>query len=98
MSGSTSAFSPRHFLRCSCSWPLSQPLPPHPSCKRWRLRVGPNCLVNAWIARQAGKSETNLAYQWSEPLKWHTRMGTVAGKGNDSEEKAVLPEISENGG
>jgi hypothetical protein len=35
---------------------------------------------------------------WNEPLKWHTEMGTVSGKGNGSEEKAVLPEISEDGG
>jgi hypothetical protein len=34
---------------------------------------------------------------WSEPLKWHTELGTVSGKGNDGEEKAILPEISTNG-
>jgi hypothetical protein len=37
-------------------------------------------------------------FSWNEPLKWHTEMGTVSGKGNGSEEKAVLPEISEDGG
>ena len=35
--------------------------------------------------------------KWSEPLKWHTELGTVSGKGNDGEEKAILPEISTNG-
>ena len=34
---------------------------------------------------------------WSEPLKWHTKLDTVSGKGNDSEEKEILPEISANG-
>src|SRR6516162_2041409 len=34
---------------------------------------------------------------WSEPLKWHTELGTVSGKGKDSEEKAILPEISADG-
>jgi len=35
--------------------------------------------------------------KWSEPLKWHTELGTVSGKGKDSEEKAILPEISADG-
>jgi hypothetical protein len=35
--------------------------------------------------------------KWSEPLKWRTKLGIVSGKGNDSEETAILPEISANG-
>ena len=35
--------------------------------------------------------------KWSEPLKWHTKLGTVSGKGNTSGEKEILPEISANG-
>jgi hypothetical protein len=34
---------------------------------------------------------------WSEPLKWHTKLGTVSGKGNTGGEKEILPEISANG-
>ena len=34
---------------------------------------------------------------WTEPLKWHTKSDTVSGKGNDSEEKEILPEISAHG-
>src|SRR5260370_23237927 len=34
---------------------------------------------------------------WSEPLKWHTKMGHSFRERNHSEEKAVLPEISANG-
>jgi len=36
-------------------------------------------------------------HAWTEPLKWHTKLDTVSGKGNDSEEKEILPEISANG-
>jgi hypothetical protein len=38
-----------------------------------------------------------LENEWSEPLKWHTKLDTVSGKGNHSEEKEILPEISANG-
>src|ERR1700674_1795372 len=31
---------------------------------------------------------------WSEPLKWHTELGTVSGKGTTGEEETVFPEIS----
>ena len=34
--------------------------------------------------------------EWSEPLKWHTELGTVSGRGNEDEEEAILPEISAN--
>jgi hypothetical protein len=38
-----------------------------------------------------------LRQLWSEPLKWHTKLGTVSGKGNTGGEKEILPEISANG-
>ena len=47
-------------------------------------------------ARSSGAVQMAVEH-WSEPLKWHTELGTVSGKGNDSEEKAILPEISTNG-
>src|SRR2546427_13307441 len=31
-------------------------------------------------------------HSWSEPLKWHTKLGAVSGKGNTSGEKEILPE------
>src|SRR5437879_3474931 len=36
-------------------------------------------------------------HRWSEPLKWHTKLGTVSGKGNTRGEKEIFPEISANG-
>src|SRR5260370_28011636 len=36
-------------------------------------------------------------WNWSEPLKWHTKMGHSFRERNHSGEKAILPEISANG-
>jgi hypothetical protein len=36
-------------------------------------------------------------HAWTEPLKWHTKLDTVSGKGKDSAEKEILREISANG-
>ena len=40
---------------------------------------------------------TPLTVAWSEPLNWHTKMGTVSGKGTTGGEETVFPEISANG-
>jgi len=34
---------------------------------------------------------------WSEPLKWHTELATVSGRGTTSGEETLFPEISANG-
>src|ERR1700746_1751932 len=35
--------------------------------------------------------------RWGEPFSWPTKLDPVSGKGNHSEEKEILPEISANG-
>jgi hypothetical protein len=58
--------------------------------------------LEEWIAatkKEAPKGENEIRewLKWSEPLKWHTKLGTVSGKGNTGGEKEILPEISANG-
>jgi hypothetical protein len=43
------------------------------------------------------RDSVQVVVERSEPLKWHTKLDTVSGKGSHSEEKEILPEISANG-
>src|SRR5467141_4635943 len=53
--------------------------------------------VDAVYAAHEHESGAPLRSDWSEPLKWHTKIGHSFRERNHSEEKAILPEISANG-
>src|SRR3974390_221808 len=50
-----------------------------------------------WVGKLTDSRLCDSAFVWSEPLKRHTKLDTVSGKGSHSEEKEILPEISANG-
>src|SRR6267154_1836604 len=50
-----------------------------------------------WVGKLTDSRFCDSAFVWSEPLKWHTILGTVSGKGTTGGEKEILPEISANG-
>ncbi|MGB9452265.1 MAG: hypothetical protein WBV50_17065, partial [Candidatus Acidiferrum sp.] len=59
------------------------------------VRTGQVELANRRLPLLTNPSEIagNRLRKWNEPLKWHRELGTVSGKGNSSEEEAILPEI-----
>src|SRR5438552_6634474 len=68
---------------------------PHPNVVHREEGWSGFCLCHGLTRSHAG-TEVRL-WEWSEPLKWHTKLGTVSGKGNTRGEKEILPEISANG-